>query len=458
MSTGAVAGLCRLRFHGPLKGFELSVPADVPLADLLPTIIGYAGPELDEAAVEHGGWILQRVGEEPLKDDLTPEALGLRDGEELHLRHRREALPRVHFDDLVDGVAASMQERGDSWRPEATRRLSLALAMLALAGGLAILIMAGPHHLRLLAAAVTGGLLLLGAASASRAVGDAGAGTALGAAAVPYFALAGLLLPSGDGDLTAARLLAGSSAAAGAAVLALAAVACSAPLYLALVAIAVMGVTTGAVSLAGLPFGHAVTLLTVVVVTFGAFVPSLSFRLSGLRLPALPRTAEELQENIEPFPANDVILRSAVADNYLTAFHLAIGTACIGCLSVLAGAQGWSATAMTGALSVLLLLHARAVGSIPQRLAMLLPGIYGLALLTGVLAFSVSGTGRLLLLAAVASVAAAMAVVSWTLPGRRLLPYWGRAADLLHSLVALSLLPLALDEAGFFQYVRALNG
>ncbi|MBT2448634.1 type VII secretion integral membrane protein EccD [Streptomyces sp. ISL-43] len=459
VSGGAVAGLCRLRFRGPLKVVELSVPSDVPLADLLPTVVDFSGDELAEEAVEAGGWVLQRLGAEPLDEELSAEALGLRDGEELHLRHRRDTLPLVHFDDLVDGIATGLRGRGDSWRPALTHHLALAVALLSLAGGIALLALPGPHPLRITAAATIGILLLLCAGSASRAVGDAGAGTALGAAAVPYLALAGALLPAaGGGDPTAARLLAGSSAAAGGAVLALAAVGCSAPLFLGVAVTAALGMAAGTIALAGLPLGHTAALAAVVVVAFGAFAPSLSFRMSGLRLPALPRNAEELQENIEPFPAADVLARSAVADGFLTAFHVVVGAACAGCLTLVAGLSGWAPAALTAALSALLLLHARTVGSVPQRMALLLPGVYGLALLTAGFAAGLAPGERPLLLSALVAVAGALAVVSWTVPGRRLLPYWGRIADLAHSLTALSLLPLALTVAGIFRMIRSAAG
>lgn len=459
MSGSAVAGLCRLRFHGPHKVVELSVPADVPLADLLPTIIGYSGDGLDEEAVEAGGWVLQRLGEEPPDEERTAEALGLRDGERLYLRLRRESLPEVHFDDIIDGVAAGLDRRGDTWHPALTHHLALGLAMLALAGGLVLLALSGDiGPLRGVSAAVTGVLLLLGAGSAARAVGDAGAGTALGAAAVPYVALAGALLPSGDSDLTAARLLAGGSAAASASVLALAAVACSAPLFLGLLITAVATAVAGALALAGLTAPETAGALAVLVVALGTFLPGFAFRLSGLRLPALPRTAEELQEDIEPYPAQDVVDRSAVADGYLTAFHVVTGALCAACLTLIAPAPGWAPVALSCALSLLLILHARELGSRWQRLALVLPGSYGLALLTTGWALSLGPTGRLYLLAGLTATAAALAIVSWTVPGRRMLPYWGRAADLLHSLLALSMLPLALTEAGVFAWVRGLTG
>ncbi|MFI9328932.1 type VII secretion integral membrane protein EccD [Kitasatospora sp. NPDC052868] len=459
MNGTAVAGLCRLRFRTPDTVFELAVPVDVPLADLLPAVLGYAGPGVDEQGIEHDGWILQRLGGAPLDEELGADALGLHDGEELHLRPRREPLPEVHFDDMADGVATGMRARPDTWRPALTHHLALALAVAALAGGLALLLLPGPQHTRDLAAAVTGVLLLLGALSASRAVGDAGAGTALGAMAVPYLALAGGLLPTGGGaGATGVRLLAGGSAAAGAAVLAVAAVGCSAPLFLGTVLVALHAVLAGVLLLNGMSASEAAAALAVLAVVIGAFVPGICFRLSGLRLPALPRNAEELQEGIAPFPSSTVLSRSDVADGYLTSFHLALGLILTLCTTELAGVAGWAAPSLTAALSVLLLLHGRAVGSIPQRLAVLLPGVYGLALLFGGAVLDQPTGGRLLLLAGLLAVAAALAITAWTIPGRRLLPYWGRAADLLHSAAAIAVLPLALAVAGVYHALRAIAG
>ncbi|MBV6699323.1 type VII secretion integral membrane protein EccD [Kitasatospora aureofaciens] len=455
----AVAGLCRLRFRTPEAVFELAVPTDVPLADLLPAVLAHAGADLDEQGVEHDGWILQRLGHPPLDEELGADALDLHDGEELHLRPRREALPEVHYDDLADGLATGMRERPDTWRPALTHHTALALAVTALAGGAALLLLPGPATARAAAAAVTALLLLLGALSASRAVGDAGAGTALGATAVPYFALAGALLTTGTGpSATGARLLAGGCAGAGAAVLAMAAVGCSAPLFLGLVLLALHITAAGALLLAGLTTPATAATLAVVPVATAAFLPGLCFRLSGLRLPALPRNAEELQEGIEAVPAASVRTRSAVADGFLTAFHLALAPVLALCLATLTNQDGWAPTALTCSLSLLLLLHARGIGSIPQRLAVLVPGALGPALLTVHLALGRDTVGRLALLAALLVTAAVLATVSWTIPGRRLLPYWGRAADLLHTLAAVTVLPLALAAAGTYHGLRAIAG
>ncbi|MFJ2187057.1 type VII secretion integral membrane protein EccD [Kitasatospora sp. NPDC087861] len=459
-ATGtAVAGLCRLRFRTPEAVLELAVPADVPLADLLPAVLAQAGPELEEQGVEHDGWVLQRLGGPPLDEELGADALDLHDGDELYLRPRRDALPEVHYDDLADGVATGMRARSDTWRPALTHHVALGLAVAVLAGGLAVLLLPGPAQTRALAAAVTGLLLLLGALSASRAVGDAGAGTALGAMAVPYLAMAGALLPAGGGaGAVGARMLAGGCAAAGAAVLALAAVGCSAPLFLGAVLFALYVMVAGGLTLGGEGGPQVAAVLAVLAVILGAFVPGICFRLSGLRLPALPRNAEELQEGIAPVPSATVRSRSDVADGFLTAFHLALGTVLTGCVTLVAGEPGWAATTLTVTLSVLLLLHSRAIGSIPQRLSVLLPGAYGLALLLGHLALGEGTGGRLLVLVGLLALAAALAVVSWTIPGRRLLPYWGRAADLLHTAAAMAVIPLALAVAGVYHELRALAG
>ena len=53
MADTTLSGLCRLSVHAPDRRFDLSVPADVPLGDLLPAIIEYAGPREHERGLAH---------------------------------------------------------------------------------------------------------------------------------------------------------------------------------------------------------------------------------------------------------------------------------------------------------------------------------------------------------------------------------------------------------------------
>ncbi|MFB7852618.1 type VII secretion integral membrane protein EccD [Streptomyces sp. NPDC056053] len=460
MTDISAAPLCRLTVLTPDRSVELAVPSDVVLADLLPTIVDHGGDGLHERGVQSGGWVLQRLGQEPLDDESTLGDLGLRDGETVHLRLRGDALPEIHYDDLVDGLSGRLRERPDSWRPLWSHHLMTALALCVLATGLLLLLQPGPSGLRAVCAAATAVVLLAGAGAAARAVGDVGAGGALGAAAVPFLALAGALVPQGagtDAEL-GARLLAGCSAAAGAAVLGVAAVGACAPLFLGIALATVLGAVGGAVMLFGAPAAATAAPLVLVVVLLGNFLPSLAFRLSGLKVPLLPTNAGQLQEGIDPTPDEQIATRGAVADGYLTGLYGATGLVAAGCLTVLAFETSWAPLALASVLCALLFTHARAIGGAWQRLAVVLPAAYGAVLLTVRLVLYVPDGSRPLLLAGLLAVAAVLAITGWTLPGRRLVPYWGRAVDLLHMLLAIVLVPLALLVAGLYQYLRGLNG
>ncbi|MFF3557977.1 type VII secretion integral membrane protein EccD [Streptomyces tsukubensis] len=466
MTDSTTSALCRVTVRAPAKSIDLAVPADVPVADLLPALVRYAGDDLSEQGLEHGGWVLQRLGGRPLDEDTSLESHGVLDGETLHLRPHTDALPEVLLDDLVEGVATTMETQPFAWTAQAARRVLLTLLVLTLAAGLAVLAVPGPSGgLRALAAAATGLLLLGGAASAGRAVGDAGAGAALGLAAAPYFALAGWLLPGGalDGpdqwEVLGARLLAAGAAAAGGAMLAVAAVAAFAALFLALVVVSAAAVLAGALMMTmDLGPGHAAGVVALTAVVFGAFVPSMSFRLSGLRMPPLPSNAEQLQEGIEPHSPSSVAARTVVADGWMTGLYAATATVCAFCLSGLAHRFTLPTVFMALALSLLLLLHSRALGNVLQRLSLVAAGVWGAALLVHGAAGQSAPGERLLLVAGLVAVAAGLAITSWTVPGRRLVPYWGRAAEILHSATAISLLPLSLWVLGVYGWLRAMNG
>src|SRR5262245_40838005 len=99
------AEICRLVVHGPGRRLEVAVPAEVPVADLFPALLRHLGDNVADGGLAHGGWILQRLGTPPLDEESSVAALGLRDGDVIHLRPRSEQIPPVHFDDLADGIA-----------------------------------------------------------------------------------------------------------------------------------------------------------------------------------------------------------------------------------------------------------------------------------------------------------------------------------------------------------------
>ncbi|MFF8285467.1 type VII secretion integral membrane protein EccD [Streptomyces albus] len=462
--SDTTVGLCRITIRAPESVFELGIPVDVPLVELMPVLLDYAGDGLDELALEHGGWVLQRLGAPPLDGELTARALELRDGDTLHLRPRNETLPEAAFDDLVDGVGEVLRSRPDSWRPELTRRLLLGLTVSALAGGLVTLLLPGPSALLRAGACAALALLLLACAGiASRAVGDAAGGAALAAVAVPCLGVAGALVPTEGGPeaLLGARLLAGGATATGATVLGLAAVAACVPLFLGAFTVTLLTAVTGGLVLAGLDLPAAACVVALAAVVVGGLAPGLSFRLAGLRLPLPPATSEDLQDDIEPHEPRRVTLRAVTASNYLTGLYTGLGVVLAAAVTALAtgpATDDWPEPVFAAALSVLLLLHVRSVGSLWQRLAMLLPGAYGLLLGACVTAAGAGPAGRLGMTVGLVAAAAVAAVAAWTVPGRRLVPYWGRAGDLLHTGVAIALIPLALAATGVYHLIRGISG
>lgn len=449
-------GMCRIVVRAPESTFELTVPTDVPIADLLPTVVGYAGADLDEAGLEHGGWILQRLGGEPLDDDATTDAAGLHHGDAVYLRPRNDAVPPVHFDDLVDGVATSLRERGGSWQPALSRRLLLAGVVTLLAACLVVLALPGQRDARIACAIAVGVLLLAGAASAARAVGDGVTGTTLALGAIPFLAFAAGMLPTGtDPDLLGARVLAGGAAALGMAAIALAVVGSAGPVFLGVGLTALLTTIGGGIMVAGVPLARTAAAMSVVAILLGTVVPAIGFRLSGLRLPPLPGNTEQLQEGIDPHDAQNVMTRSAIGERYVTALNMAIAVVYTACLTGLLAQPGWPVDTLLVLLALLALLHGRSLGGIAARLAVLLPGGYGLVLF--VFRLSVEHPGqRLAVVGGVLLVAAGLAITSWTIPGRRMLPHWGQAANLLHTLIAVAVLPVVLIVFRVYQILRGI--
>ncbi|GAA3623062.1 type VII secretion integral membrane protein EccD [Kineosporia mesophila] len=458
LGGNTLAGLCRLSIRAPETAFDLAVPTDIQLADLLPAVVSYAGADLDESGLKHGGWVLQRLGEEPLAPTGTADAHGLHDGEVLYLRPQREAMPAVHFDDLVDGVMSSLKTRADSWRPELSRRLLLGVMLATLVLGAGVLALPGPQVARNTVAVLAAVGLLGGALSVSRALGDAVIGTLLATAALFYLVPMAVLVPEGDGPTALhARLLAAGMVAVGTAALGYAAVGASAPLFLFCGAVGVL------TSIAGMFYSatteHTAEVTALIVVLAGIFVPGWSFWLSGLRLPPLPATAEQLQEGIDPHPSPYVLQRTAYADGYLTALLSALGVVYTGCLSVLVpmASSRWDLT-LGAALSILAILHGRTLGATWQRLAVVVPGALGIGLLVVRYAWVGTDLRRILLVVVLLAAGGGLTLAARTIPGRRMIPHWARAGEIAHTLVAVSLLPLLFVTLGFYHRMRGLGG
>ncbi|GAA2339953.1 type VII secretion integral membrane protein EccD [Streptomyces kunmingensis] len=465
MSESSAAGLCRLTIRAPSKSLDLAVPADIPFADMLPVIVEHAGEDLNETGIEHGGWILQRIGGDPLDGDATPDALDLRDGEMLLLRPGTEALPSIRYDNLVDAVSTTMRQLPHAWDPGVSRWVLRAAAAVCLLGCLIMLALPGDRAPRI-AVSVGATLIVLAAAGAAgRVLGDRTGAVLLGLFSSCFLALGGVLvvgdpLVAPHTHRTAgAELLAGSVAGAIGTALALTVVATFSVVFTTMGLAFAASAVGGALMIAlDRPFSAAAAGVVAVSMIFSAFVPMLSFKLAGLKLPPLPTNAEQLQEGIEPHSTEEISERARATDHWMSGLYTAVGIACVASLIGMARDPGTPQKVTSGLLVLLLVLHCRNHGTAWHRIALTAPAVLGAAL---VVAEMTDDRGPIAHLAAAATLllfTVALTLIAWSVPGRRLLPHWGRAGDLLQSATAVALLPIILWTLGVYQELRAVNG
>jgi hypothetical protein len=147
-----------------------------------------------------------------------------------------------------------------------------------------------------------------------------------------------------------------------------------------------------------------------------------------------------------------------LAGHWVTTLFAVVGLVNAGALVVLAEHPNLPEVLTALALCLMLFLHARGLMHLGQRLTLTVPGLWGLLLLARAWALGSDGDERVVVFAVMLAAAAALVIAAWTVPGRRVLPYWGRAAEIAHTGLAVALLPLSLWVTGLFGWLRGLFG
>ncbi|MFB4296351.1 type VII secretion integral membrane protein EccD [Actinomadura sp. NTSP31] len=463
MNTSTGADLCRVVVVAPHRRLDLSLPGDIPLSHMLPTLLQVAGHNLADAGLVHSGWVLQRLDEAPLDESRSLSALGVRDGEILYFRPELAQFPEVAFDDVADVVATGVNEHADRWRPETTRRFGLLAGAAALGLGAVGMALSGPPW-GLLAAASAGvaAVLVLAGIALSRALGDSGAGAVLGYSALPYAFLGGLLAPARPVPLLhlgTPHLAAAFAAVTLAAVVSAFAVHDGLPTFLGIAFVALLGLVSAAlVQGVGLSPSGMAAFDASLCLAVTALIPSLAFRLARLPLPPVPENAEELR-SAQTFDGPTLLRRTREADRFATGLVAAVGLAGLAAQLALLTTHGWLPVTMSLCLSAVLLLRARVFHGRSQRLWMLLSGLTGLAILA--LHQAVTATPAMTLLTVVLPAVLAVTVMTamaLRLPARKPSPFWGRAGDIVDILLIVSLLPLSMGLLNLYSWLRGLAG
>jgi type VII secretion integral membrane protein EccD len=409
--------------------------------------------------------VLQRLGEPPLDENQTLEELALTDGEALHLRPRSELIPPLDFDDLIDGIATGMAKRSALWRPSWTRAAALSVATLGLAVALLVVGLGGPPLTRVLTAGATAVVLLGGSWVAARKARDRVVGGLLAGAAVAFAGLAALLVgaasapgtPVGQGQALICAAVA--VAATGLLAVELLAVRRRAPWAVGLLLVATIGAIAGALrGQIGLGVEQVAAVLILIAAAVRPSVPLIAFRLSGLRLPALPVAVEDLQTEIDPEPGAEVLAGAEAADDQMTAIQAALGLTSGLALVTLACRPGWFAwvTVVVAALPPLLAL--RGMTSAWQRLALGVPSLAALLTVAVTAATHLDPQLRPALVLGLVAAAGTIAAAAHTLPQRRVTPIWGRIGDIVHLITLGALVPLAVGLLGGYGRIRGMVG
>ncbi|HEY0700098.1 MAG TPA: type VII secretion integral membrane protein EccD, partial [Micromonospora sp.] len=398
----------------------------------------------------------------------------------LHLVPARAQWPELEYDDVVEAIAEGARRRGSAWSPAATRAATLAAAVAPLAGGLYGVLRGGPEWM--LGASLALGvavLLTLAGVVASRAYGDAPAGSALGGYAMPYaFAGGALLVTSGDPVgvlaplrwLGAPELLAGSVAVLLVAVLGAVGVAAGLRVFAAGTMVGLLGALAGAGGLFLSAAGTAAILLSALVCGVTA-LPLLAIRFGKLPMPpiTLPTGAEAAEgftaasggslDAARERPERGRVF-AAVARTEETLTGMLIGHALLTAVAavVLVVSGGFSGRLLVAVSAVSLLLRARLFVTLRQRVPLVTAGLTGLVVLGLALAVGSGGLAQLGLAVGGLLLALVTVVAGATWADRPPSPYLGRAADVLDTLMVISVVPVACSVLGLYAQARGLLG
>lgn len=454
----ATAGveMCRLTVRTPDRRCDVALPVAASIGELLPLVIDDV--RLD---AENFSWVIQRLGGPPLDPGATPESLGLDDGATLYVSPAILPVPEAEFDDVSVGVAEIVGARGDKWRPDFSRYLLLAavLAAVCVLGAVAA-VGARSQPLEMMWCVVAGAGLTAWSVLAQRSFGDRATAVVCGFGACAIGTLDGFVLANTKAGMFAldhrSVALSGLCAFVPAAV-----IAATGRLPMALfgtVAALAAAAAIGAALSVGFSWNAAqsATVLAIFMFAAGARSVRVVLRFAGLRAPLLPRTAAELQQDIDPETHDVLAERSTRVVAFLNILFISTSLLTAVACVLLAGRPGWTGRTEALVLSVAVILRSTVVTTAWQRAALALAGQAGLAAVVIACTAGAGAPARNLVLLGIMCLAAALCAGSRLLPGRRMLPAWGHLANLLETWTAVALVPLLLQLFHAYSHIRSL--
>jgi type VII secretion integral membrane protein EccD len=458
-------GLRRVSVHAGNAVVDLALPAGIPVATIIPSIVDILGGRgvggSDDVRARR--YQLSSPGASALNASTTLADNGIQDGAVLLLTQSATPLPAPRYDDVAEAVSATLDAAArprSHFRHRQATRLTGAVAACCLVGIGTLVLVGNTLHAEAFrdfspaagVAGLAGVLALLSAAIAHRTCRDAIAGLTLSVIATEFAAVAGFLAVPGHPGTP--NVLLAATAAAVTSVLAMRVSGCGAVTLAAVSGVATViavAALVGVITAAPLrAIGSVSALASLGLLGLAA---RLSIVLAGLS-PRLPQAPD--RDTIEPGGAR-LAAKAIHADDWLTSLLAAFASsATVGAIvTVLAGEPRLCCIAFGTVTGALLLLRARSDDR--TRAVMFVTGGIAITATTfGVVALSVPGHGAWIA-AVTAMLAAAAIFVGFVAPAIPLSPVVRRGVEVLECLALVATVPLTGWICGFYTAVRGLN-
>jgi type VII secretion integral membrane protein EccD len=447
-------GLRRVSVHADTAVVDLALPAGMPVAGLIPSIVdmldGHDGDTFGDPVAKH--YQLSLPGASALPASTTLAQNGIRDGAVLVLSQPSIALPAPRYDDVAEGVSATIDAISLPWNRRATQLTSaVAAGCLTGIGGLALIRNAlnssGARNLGTTAAvaALAGLFALVAAVIAHRAYRDPIAGLTLNLVATAFAAVAGFLaVPGGPGG---PNVLLAAMAAAVMSVFAMRVTGCG---VVTLTAIACFAMVIAAATLVAVITEAALH-------TIGSVCALISFGVLGLA-GRMSIVLSGLSPQLPPAPHLDSADRLAAkairADGWLASLLAAFASsAAVGAVvTAFAGASRIGSIAFAAIIGALLLLRTR-----HDRRRTLVFAVTGIITTGASFAVAAASAPGPLIAAATATLAAVSVYLGFVAPAMSFSPVVRRSVELLELLALVAMVPLTCWICGLYDAVRGLN-
>lgn len=347
---------------------------DAPVIDQLPVLMNMV-EALPQDLDELGGWSLSTLARGPIDLELDPAALGIRDGEVLHLARTAEAAEQPFIDDVLHRIGIASENDFALWRgPVRDRAVSLISGVGLAISAVALAVIASGIGTAAVVAAIG-----IGAVAAGWALRDR-SGAEISWAVVPALASAGALLARNAApDNTVLWALIG--AALGVGIVGL--LSLSLPKVAGVIGLTVavvLAVVAGAIALGASGVAIAAWGLIPLLLILG-FGPKLAMMSSGIV--ALVRKSEEGNQVPRSEMSDALAALQSRTDVVVSTAAILITCVC----AYLAVAGVWVQGMLTLVVAVVLVLHSRSYSHarhvVPLLGAAMVAGVAGMVALPG---------------------------------------------------------------------------